>query len=133
MNRRQHIPIPTPPTNGRLPPTLTLTVQLPAEVLRALAVEVAAEVLRRMELPRPAQLPAVPAAPPADPDALLTKEQTAERLGMCQRQVSNFAASGELPFVKLGRAIRFRAEDVQAFVEARRVSRRSGRRQSTGD
>jgi hypothetical protein len=47
--------------------------------------------------------------------------------------VSNFAASGELPFIKLGRAIRFAPADVQAFVEARRVSGRSGRRQSTQD
>jgi len=51
---------------------------------------------------------------------LLTKFDVATRLGISPRTVLEFAARRELACVRLGRCVRFEAEDVEAFRQARR-------------
>jgi excisionase family DNA binding protein len=54
-------------------------------------------------------------------DDLLTVEQVAERLNTPVRFVRRLVAERRIPFTKLGRYVRIRREDVEAFVEAGRV------------
>lgn len=50
------------------------------------------------------------------PDRLLTAKQAAELLGFAEGTVRNKASAGELPTVKLGRALRFRLSDLEAWI-----------------
>jgi excisionase family DNA binding protein len=51
---------------------------------------------------------------------LLTQREVCKLLGFCSKTVKKLRQSGKLPFVKLGyRSIRFRQEDVGAFVNRR--------------
>jgi len=45
---------------------------------------------------------------------LINKKELAQRLGVCERSVDNWRKSHKLPFIKLGRCIRFRWPDVDA-------------------
>lgn len=58
----------------------------------------------------------------ADPTALveplLRKADVARALGVCQRSVDGYIASGKLKIVKLGTAVRIDPRDLLAFVEA---------------
>jgi excisionase family DNA binding protein len=56
---------------------------------------------------------------------LLTKADVAELLGLSTRSVDRLRAGGELPAVRVRGRVRFRPEDVVAYVE--RLSR-GGRR-----
>ncbi len=49
-------------------------------------------------------------------DRLLTSQDVAETLGVSLRTVARLAASGDLPRVRIGRAVRFRACDVAGIV-----------------
>ena len=52
------------------------------------------------------------------PDKLLRVLEVADRLGVSGRQVWKLAASGRLPGpVRLGRSVRWRATDIQRFIE----------------
>lgn len=53
---------------------------------------------------------------------LLDAKQVAALLGVSVRTVQQLAASRQLPSVPVGRLVRFRPEDVEAFVASRRVS-----------
>lgn len=48
--------------------------------------------------------------------ALLTIDQAAERLGVTPRMIRRLTASRRLPFVKVGRLVRFNDSDVAQFV-----------------
>lgn len=55
------------------------------------------------------------------PDRLLTRKQVAECLGVQPQTIAMWACRGRdcPPSIKIGRAIRYRASDVAAWVEAR--------------
>jgi excisionase family DNA binding protein len=55
------------------------------------------------------------------PFKLYDTTQTAEILGIGRRGVQEKVASRELACIKIGRSIRFSAEDIAAFVERNRV------------
>ncbi len=50
--------------------------------------------------------------------SLLTSEQVAHKLHVSPRTVARLVSRGELRVVKLGRAVRFRPDDVAELVEA---------------
>lgn len=54
---------------------------------------------------------------------LLTADEVAGILSVSVRTVRRYAASADLPYVKVGRSVRFRLRDVENFTEARVVSR----------
>ncbi|PYS67921.1 MAG: hypothetical protein DMF73_18080 [Acidobacteria bacterium] len=61
-------------------------------------------------------------SPSTDNDVnLLNREQTAKSLNISQRQLHNLRSSGELPFIKIGKLVRFLPRDVAAYVKARRI------------
>jgi len=55
-----------------------------------------------------------------DGQDLMTREQVAKRLGIAVQTLAKWACQGKggLPFVKLGRAVRYRPADVERFVAA---------------
>ncbi len=55
------------------------------------------------------------------PFKLFNTDEAAEILGIGRRGVQERVASRELGCVKIGRSIRFSAQDLAAFVEANRV------------
>jgi excisionase family DNA binding protein len=55
-------------------------------------------------------------------DDLLTVRDLAHHLGISKWTVYRFVRSGELPAVRVGESIRFRPEDVDAYLETRRVA-----------
>jgi excisionase family DNA binding protein len=60
-------------------------------------------------------------APPRRADTesirLLTEQKLAEQLMICRRQLYNWRMAGLIPYLKLGKAVRFRPTDVQAALE----------------
>lgn len=50
---------------------------------------------------------------------LLTLKQVADRLQVSMSTVNRRVASGEIPIVRLGRNIRVRPEDLDAYIETR--------------
>ena len=56
-------------------------------------------------------------ASPAGPE-LLTLAQAAEYLNVSERTVLRCRYERRLPFVKLGRSLRFKRADLDAFIEA---------------
>jgi excisionase family DNA binding protein len=55
-------------------------------------------------------------------DTLLSVEQAAERLGTSARFVRRLVFERRIAYVKLGRHVRITARDLDAFIEAGRVS-----------
>jgi excisionase family DNA binding protein len=52
------------------------------------------------------------------PPALLTRAEASRFLSLSPRKLDQLAASGELPRVKIGAAVRFDPADLEAFVAA---------------
>lgn len=52
---------------------------------------------------------------------LLTPDELAEYLGCKKKSVYKFVAERRLPFVKLGRLLRFDLEDIKAWVQKNKV------------
>jgi len=54
---------------------------------------------------------------------LLTREQAAALLGVRVQTLACWAVSGkyDLPFVRIGRCVRYRRADLEAFIERRTV------------
>jgi len=52
-----------------------------------------------------------------DGKILLTSKQASESLGICERTLYGLAKSGELPVVKIGRAVRYPVSELQKWVE----------------
>jgi hypothetical protein len=57
-------------------------------------------------------------------DTLLTRARTSEFLGLKPGTLANWACKGEfdLPIVKIGKAVRYRVDDVRGFIERNRQS-----------
>lgn len=64
------------------------------------------------------------AAPPTRP--LMTAAQVAALLSVSTKWVYELARSGELPAVRIRAAVRFRPEDIDAWVQAARTTPRAG-------
>ncbi len=61
------------------------------------------------------------ASPAAAPPGLVDTFETARRLGVRPRHVRDAVAAGRLPVVRIGRLLRFRPGDIDAFTAANRV------------
>ncbi|MGB3542138.1 helix-turn-helix domain-containing protein [Rubrivirga sp.] len=55
---------------------------------------------------------------------LLTRAELAELTGWSLRKVDSMRQSGRLPYVRVGRAVRFRTSDVEALLDEARVAAR---------
>ena len=57
------------------------------------------------------------------PDKLLTALEAAEMLGVAPQTLASWRSTGRLrlPFVKIGRLVRYREEDICQFIEANLV------------
>ena len=53
---------------------------------------------------------------------LLTMDELAERLGVTQRHVRRLVAEKRVPYLKVGRFIRFDPAQISAWLESRRVA-----------
>lgn len=69
---------------------------------------------------------------------LMTRKEAAESLGVALRTVDALTASGDLPVVRIGKAVRFRPSALELFCEAnetrknpRRLLRRGRTKAST--
>lgn len=51
----------------------------------------------------------------------LSTQEAARRLGVTPRTLYRFIDVGDLPAYRLGRVIRLKADDVDAFIEASRI------------
>ena len=56
---------------------------------------------------------------------VVDEDQAAQMLGISRRMVFEFRSKGELRYVKLGRLIRYRVSDIQAFLERKRIETNS--------
>lgn len=57
---------------------------------------------------------------------LLTDEEACRFLRIRQRQLYSWRMSGIIPFIRIGRSIRYRLSDLEAVVEAMRVASPTG-------
>ena len=59
----------------------------------------------------------------ANEDKLLTTEEVAEMLGLNPGTLSVWRSTGryDLPFVKIGRHVKYRKSDIYAFIESRKA------------
>jgi excisionase family DNA binding protein len=53
-------------------------------------------------------------------DNLLTREQLAEKFGLSPSFISKMMAKEDLPYLKIGRAVRFRVSEVVIWLQTRR-------------
>lgn len=56
-----------------------------------------------------------------EPPRLYTEKELATYLHICRRQLYNWRVSGLIPYVKLGKSVRFRVEDVEAVIAANTI------------
>jgi excisionase family DNA binding protein len=64
----------------------------------------------------------LPSDPAGSPDAVwLSTQEAARRLGVTARTLYRFIDQGELTAYRLGRVIRLKLSDVDAFIEASRI------------
>jgi excisionase family DNA binding protein len=54
---------------------------------------------------------------------LLDKIETAERLRISLRTLDNRIKAGTIPFVRLGKLVRFIPSDIEKFIEAHKIVR----------
>jgi excisionase family DNA binding protein len=54
-------------------------------------------------------------------NSLLDKIQTAERLNISLRTLDNRIKAGAIPFVRLGKLVRFIPSDIERFIEAHKI------------
>jgi excisionase family DNA binding protein len=55
--------------------------------------------------------------------ALLDRKTVAAKLSVSQRTVDNFMARGLIGYCKIGRAVRFLPQDLEAFIVSHRVGK----------
>jgi excisionase family DNA binding protein len=67
--------------------------------------------------------PAAVEAPGRPPGALMTAREAAAMLGINPQTLNAWRSTKavDLPYVKLGRAVRYRREDIEAYIRARTV------------
>jgi len=57
--------------------------------------------------------------------SLLSRRLAAQRLGLSLRTLDNRLKGGQLPYVKLGHLVRFKPEDLTAYIEQNRIPAKS--------
>lgn len=67
----------------------------------------------------PPQLPASPAIPTG---SMLNVPEAAKRLTISAKTLYRLAALGQIPHLRVGRSLRFRIEDLDRWLEQRRVA-----------
>ena len=55
-------------------------------------------------------------------EKLLSTDQVADYLGVSTRTVARLVQRGELPAFRVGRALRFKLADLEAYMEKHRIS-----------
>ncbi|MEI7929721.1 MAG: helix-turn-helix domain-containing protein [Verrucomicrobiales bacterium] len=75
------------------------------------------ETLSCTNLPVFVEKPVTPRRADTESIRLLTEQKLAEHLMICRRQLYNWRMAGLIPYLKLGKAVRFRPTDVQAALE----------------
>jgi hypothetical protein len=68
-------------------------------------------------LPVVVDKPVEPRPSTTDSIRLLTEHKLSEHLMICRRQLYNWRMAGLIPYLKIGKAVRFRPADVQAALE----------------
>jgi hypothetical protein len=68
-------------------------------------------------LPVVVEKPETPRRADTESIRLLTEQKLADHLMICRRQLYNWRMAGLIPYLKLGKAVRFRPTDVQAALE----------------
>lgn len=60
----------------------------------------------------------------SEPNTLLTRKQTAELLGVAIGTLEVWAATKRynLPYIKVGRLVKYRRSDIERFIQSRRVA-----------
>jgi hypothetical protein len=56
--------------------------------------------------------------------SLLTEQQLAAHLKICRRQLYNWRVAGLIPYLKLGKAVRFRLSDIERVLETLTIGSR---------
>lgn len=59
-------------------------------------------------------------------DALVGVGAAASRLGVSPRSLRRLASTGAIPQVRIGRRVKYNRDDLDAFIEAARTTRRTG-------
>ena len=59
--------------------------------------------------------------PVSDKQLLLTPPQAAEALQISERKLWSMKASGEIPFILLGRSVRYPVADLQRWIDERKT------------
>jgi predicted DNA-binding transcriptional regulator AlpA len=54
---------------------------------------------------------------------LLNKTQAAKRLGICVRTLDNRMADLKLPYVQIGKSIRFIPADIENYIQSHRIGK----------
>jgi len=52
---------------------------------------------------------------------LMTEHELAAHFKICRRQLYNWRIAGLIPYIKMGKAVRFREADVAAAIERMRI------------
>jgi excisionase family DNA binding protein len=60
-------------------------------------------------------------AEPSKPDNLIKPPQVCQRLAISKRNLAYKMAKGEIPYVKIGGAVRFVAADIENLIKCSRV------------
>lgn len=64
-------------------------------------------------------VPQTNAAPAAMPEPYIDKTEVARRLGVQVRTIDNWMRQGKIVYFKIGRAVKFKWSDVEAFMRDR--------------
>jgi hypothetical protein len=75
------------------------------------------ETLNSLYLPEMAERPAESLPTDTGTIRLLTEQQLSEHLMICRRQLYNWRMAGLIPYLKIGKAVRFKPSDVQVALE----------------
>ena len=65
-----------------------------------------------------------PSSPRTELD-LITEQELARHLKICRRQLYNWRVAGLIPYIKLGKAVRFRISDVERVLQTLTIGRRA--------
>jgi excisionase family DNA binding protein len=56
-------------------------------------------------------------------EQLLSKKRVARRFDYNERTINDWMRNGWLPFIKIGKSVRFIPSDVEAFIQSHRVAK----------
>ena len=75
----------------------------------------------------PVVVESVPKPSPASTEgiSLLTEQELAGHLKICRRQLYNWRVAGLIPYLKLGKAVRFRLSDVEHVLQTLTIGSRA--------